>query len=242
MANFNSSFWIALIKYCQDREVSLARLWNGYIGWKLSDQLRDDNRQSGRPQFVVDAPPGGWPELNKIEKYELEELAVNNGGHPSWKRKPYMNLSEQAFSSETNFSDLTFIAADFSRTTFNAKVKFENAHFFMRSCFCEAGFVGIVNFNCAIFETDVDFDQAQFGGSTSFVDVQFNGGATFFKSTFSSVVRFDGSKFSEKFRSGASRPIHLAKFTGVEFQGLASFNNVSFGEDPNHIDTRKTAN
>lgn len=34
MANKHTDFWLALLGYCEEAD-QRARLWNGYLGWKL---------------------------------------------------------------------------------------------------------------------------------------------------------------------------------------------------------------
>ena len=223
MPKNKESFWVALMEYCQDHE-ELVWLWNGYIGWKFAEHLREEE------------PRYSWPRLANKEKALLDQIAANCAGHPSWNKEPYMDFSGSQFDFEIDFSDLILVAADFRRTTFNFGVQFDRTHFFMQSNFRRAEFFGTANFNDTIFQTNVNFNRAVFERMTFFRNVQFNGGASFFKSRFYSSVRFNGSIFREKFYSGSTKPIHLARFEGVEFRGRAYFNRVVFGEDPNQMD------
>lgn len=239
MAKKENSFWVALIEHCQEDENLRVHLWNGYVGWKLPNQLRGKDPQAGWswPQYVVDAPPGGWPELTETEKSLLDQLAADNGGHPSWSNQPCMNFAERTFDFEINFSDLTLVAVDFSETTFLNDVKFNRTRFFIQPQFLEVKFFGAVDFFDTFFEDDVRFDRTTFKDFVFFRNVQFNGGATFSKSRFEGPVQFNGSKFSEMFFSGGSiKNIQLAGFNEVEFQDRASFRNVIFGENPDQID------
>ena len=120
----HTPFWVALMNHCGEGE-QRARLWNGYVGWKLPSELRGEEPRSGWPQYVVGAPPGGWPELAEGERSLLDELAAAHGGHPSWGDRPYMDFSGSNFESETDLSDLTLVDADFSQAHFHAEVRLE---------------------------------------------------------------------------------------------------------------------
>ncbi len=179
MAQLTKSFWTDLINHYQDREELQVRLWNGYVGWKLPYRLRGEEPQSGWPQYVVDAPLGGWPELTEREKSLLDQLAAENGGYPSWNKHPFMDFSAVLFDTEINFSNLTLIAVDFSKACFLTNVKFNRTRFFMQSRFTEVVFSGNVDFYDTFFEADVKFDNSRFEGSTFFENVEFNGGGYF---------------------------------------------------------------
>ena len=239
MAKIKKSFWIALLKYCLDHEELPVQLWNGYIGWKLPNDFRGQEPQSGSPQFVVKAPPDGWPELTENEMSLLDRIAAKNGGHPSWNNRAFMDFSKRTFKDEIFFSDLTLVGVDFSDSHFQANVEFDRTRFFMQSNFRGVSFSDDVSFSDALFEANVNFNRTQFIESAIFMRVQFNGGATFFESTFVGPVYFDDSKFSEKIFSGGMRPIHLAGFNGAEFQDRVWFHNAIFGEDPSQIEESK---
>ena len=164
MAKITNSFWTALIEHCQDHEDIRVRLWNGYVGWKCPDHLTGKEPQADRswPQYVVDAPPGGWPELTENEKSLLDQIAAKNGGHPSWIYPRIMDFSGRSFKSKIIFSDLTLVAVDFSKSDFQKIAEFDRTRFFMKSRFTEAFFVDCVSFIDAVFEADVNFDFTRF--------------------------------------------------------------------------------
>ena len=178
MSNNHTTFWLALMELRRDRE-QRARLWNGYVGWKLPPWLRGASPRSGWPQYVVDPPPGGWPELSDDEKSLVEDLAEAHGGHPSWGERPFMNFSGSRFGSEVNLSDLTLVDADFGKAHFKGEVTLEASRFFMQSWFGEATFEGGAHFHKTFFEAVAHFDRVQFRSYAGFISVEFNGGATF---------------------------------------------------------------
>lgn len=233
MPNSHTPFWIALLKQCRERERRI-RLWNGYLGWKLPPKIKGEEPQSGWPQLIADVPPGGWPQLTEDERTFLDKLAVENGGHPSWGERPYMDLSGNTFESETDLSDLTFVDADFSNAHFRTEVRLERTQFFAQSWFGDAVFEAGILCHETFFEADVHFTRAQFRSYAGFTSVQFNGGATFAGAVFECPARFDDSKFVETFFSSGITVLYLADFKGVKFLQGASFRNVVFGEDPKH--------
>lgn len=219
MAKIKKSFWVALIEHCQEYEDPV-RLWNGYIGWKLSEHFREEE-----PQF-------GWPALASNEMDLLNKIAANCGGYQSWSNQPIMDFSGSTFDSDIDFSDLILVKALFSESRFKSDVKFHRTRFFKQSLFRKVEFYGCVDFSDTIFEADVKFDQSHFSDYVFFKNIQFKGGATFFQSNFGARVRFEDSKFSEIFAPRSPRPIHLASFKGAQFKGKVSFRKVTFGENP----------
>ncbi|MYB54241.1 MAG: pentapeptide repeat-containing protein [Acidobacteriia bacterium] len=231
MPNGEIAFWRAILDLPGKHEQK-ARLWNGYIGWKLPPGLRGETPRNGWPHYVVHAPPGGWPELTEDERSVLENLAQEYGGHPTWRERTYMDFVGSSFESEVNLSDLTLIDADFSKARFHAGVQLEGSRFFMQACFSGTNFEAGARFHKTFFEADVHFNHVQFRGFALFESVEFNGGATFDRAGFESYVRFNDSKFVETHFSGGISVLNLASFKGVHFRGGASFRNVVFGEDP----------
>lgn len=231
MPNGDTAFWLALLRHPCDQK-KRARLWNGYIGWKMPPRLRGKKPSSNWPDYVVHAPPGGWPELTADEISELETLAMEHGGFPTWPDQPYMDFSGGSFESDVNLSDLTLVSADFSNVQFHATVELGGARFFMQAWFGGATFEANAFFHKTFFEADVHFDRVQFTGFAYFEGVEFNGGATFDAARFKSQAHFDDAKFVETHFSGAMSVVELASFKGVDFRGRASFRNVVFGEDP----------
>ena len=108
----NAAFWLALLAQGQDMD-QRARLWNGYLGWKLPPRIKGEcEPQSGWPQLVVRPPDGGWPELTEEEKEIMEALAEQHGGHPEYNRD-YMNFSGRTFCEGVDLSGLILIRANF---------------------------------------------------------------------------------------------------------------------------------
>ena len=231
MPNGDTAFWLALVGHPCDQE-QRARLWNGYIGWKMPPSLRGEKPRSGWPQYVVHAPPGGWPELTTDEISELDTLAKEHGGFPTWRDPSCMDFSGSSFESDVNLSDLTLVGADFSNVQFHARVRLERSRFFMQASFRDATFGASAFFHKTFFEADVHFDRVQFTDFVYFAGIEFNGGATFEGARFKSQVQFNDSKFVETHFSGGITVVELASFKGVDFRGSASFRNVVFGEDP----------
>lgn len=237
MSDIHAPFWVALMNHHGDRE-QRARLWNGYLGWKLPPRLRGEVPQSGWPQLVVTAPPGGWPDLSEEDKSLMDDLAAANGGHPSWDDRHYMDFSGNTFESAVDLSDCTLVDANFSDTCFKAEVHLEATRFFAQSWFRATTFESGAYFHRTFFEADADFSQAQFRGYGGFTGVRFNGGATFAGSSFRWNARFDDSKFVETYFSAGAAPLILADFRNAHFPHGASFRNVVFGEDPEHTTKR----
>lgn len=231
MSNVHTPFWRALLDQCGDRQ-GRARLWNGYIGWKLPPNLKGDVPKSGWPQFAVKAPPVGWPDLTDDEKSLLDDMAAANGGHPDWRQGTFMDFAGCEFQSGADFSELTLVAADFRAAHFRTDAAFNGSRFFMQSRFDEVSFDGAAHFYRPFFEADAHFDKAQFKAFATFVGVQFNGGASFSGAVFEQSALFNDSRFVESYFSGGIAPLHLADFTQVDFRDRVSFREVVFGEDP----------
>ena len=230
MSDAHTPFWVALLNHHEDRE-QRARLWNGYLGWKLPPRLRES--VSGVwPQIVVDAPPDGWPELSEADKALLDAIASRHGGHPTWDERHYMDFSGHVFDSKVDLSGCTLVDASFSDACFKASVDFGGTRFFAQSWFRGAMFAGGAFFHRTFFEADANFSQTQFQGYAGFTGVRFNGGASFAGARFELHAQFNDSRFVETyFSSGMTNPI-LASFGGALFCDRASFRNVVFGEDP----------
>ncbi len=101
MANEHTAFWLALLDQGLDAHQQ-ARLWNGYLGWKLP------------PQTIVDPPDGGWPELTQEEHEILKTVAEEHGGYPEFTKGLSMKFSGHTFSDKANFSGLILIGINFS--------------------------------------------------------------------------------------------------------------------------------
>lgn len=237
MSEAHTAFWVALLNHHEDGE-RRARLWNGYLGWKLPPTLRGEVPQQGWPQLIVDAPPGGWPELSKDDEALLNHLATTHGGHPAWNERHYMDFSGHTFESKVDMSDLTLVDASFREARFKAEVHLKKTRFFAQSWFGAATFEKGVYCHGTFFESDAHFGMARFRAYPGFTSVRFNGGATFAGSRFKWQATFNDSKFVETyFSAGITMPI-LADFRGAHFRDGASFRNVVFGEDPERTGKR----
>ena len=231
MADAHTPFWVALLNHHRDRE-KRARLWNGYLGWKLPPRFRGEVPQSGWPQLVVDAPPGSWPELSEDDKSLLDQLAAAHGGHPSWTRHQYMDFSGHTFESKVDLSSCILIDADFSEACFKAEVRLNTTRFFAQSWFRSTAFEKGAHFHGTFFEADADFSRTRFREYAHFTGVRFNGGATFAGASFKWHVMFNDWTFTETYFSAGMTPQVLANFKSVHFRQGVSFRNVMFGEDP----------
>ena len=83
MANTSAEFWNSLLFF--DSYENRARLWNGYLGWKLPHHIKEENEaEEGWPKLIVTPPEGGWLELTEEEKARIEKFAEHFGGHHRW--------------------------------------------------------------------------------------------------------------------------------------------------------------
>ena len=80
MANKHTEFWLALLNQGKEPDYR-ARLWNGYLGWKLPPKIKGKiDPKGGWPQLIVDTPDDGWPKLTEEEREKLEALVEAHGG------------------------------------------------------------------------------------------------------------------------------------------------------------------
>ena len=229
MANEHTDFWLALLNLHNDVE-HRTQVWNGYLGWKLLPQLKEEIApRDVWPKLMVDPPDGGWPELTKKDQETIENLANAHGGHPELKYV-YMNFSDIQFSA-IDLSGLTFIYGNFRGANFGGERSlFDKARFFGKTFFNNAVFEDVQFFN-AIFYAPVYFNSSQFKGGASFDNVNFMGGASFYNALFGSYAYFNGSKFEERYFSGPITAPVLTNFRNAKFMDAASFRDVLFGND-----------
>ncbi len=229
MANEHTDFWLALLNLHNDVE-HRAHIWNGYLGWKLPPNIKEEiDPKNIWPKLIVDPPDGGWPELTKQDQETIENLANAHGGHPKFKYD-YMNFSEIQFST-VDFSGLTFIYGGFRGTNFGGEVSsFNEARFYGKTFFDNAVFERVDFFNVR-FYAPVYFWSSQFKKIASFDNTIFMGGASFSNALFESYVAFNGSKFEERYFSGPISVPVLTNFSNARFMGGASFSDVLFGHN-----------
>ena len=216
MSNVHTEFWTALLDR-GERHEQRVRLWNGYVGERLSVDIKVwMESHSGQPRLVIDPPEGGWPELTDQEQEVIETLAERYGGHPKFNSE-YMDFSGHIFSAETNFSDLILINSNFEKARFKNFTQFEKSRFHITA-----------KFDQAHFERQVFFGEAQFNGPSHFFGTSFDCGVSFSGASFEAVW-FTDAQFSENGFSSGISPEILVDFTNVEFSSLVDFRETTFG-------------
>ncbi|MDE0347332.1 MAG: hypothetical protein OXI66_16365 [Boseongicola sp.] len=231
MPNEHTDFWIALLNLGKDQD-RRARLWNGYLGWKLPSRVKGKfDPKGGWPQLIVDPPEGGWPELTDDERQVLDTMAKENGGHPELVDE-YMNFSGHAFSHEVDLSDLILVHADFSNAIFPSRITLsDKTQFYSQTRFCNANFSAGLSSCGARFHTHVSFSGSRFEHTATFVETLFMGGASFKDALFYVNAMFNDSQFEERYFSGGITLPVLADFRNAKFPDGASFRAVVFGRD-----------
>ena len=233
MPNKHTGFWLALLNLGEDQN-RRARLWNGYLGWKLPSRVKGKfDPNGGWPQLIVDPPEGGWPELTDDERQVLDTMAIENGGRPQLADE-YMNFSGHGFSHEVDLSGLILIDANFSSAIFQRRLTLsDKTQFYSQTRFCNASFEAGLSSVGARFHADVSFSGSHFGRTATFIGTKFMGGASFEGAVFKMNAMFNDSQFEERyFSSGISLPV-LADFRNAKFLDGASFREVVFGRDEN---------
>lgn len=231
MANEHTEFWLVLF-YQSHNTNQRARLWNGYLGWKLPPRIKGEEPQSGWPQLVVNPPDGGWPELTVQERQILETLADEHGGHPEFTKSPYMDFSGYTFSDKADFSGLILIHSEFNKARFEGEVKFsDKTRFYAQTRFHEAIFEGNLHCGNTRFDAPVYFNGSCFKQGAYFLGGEFRGGASFSDVKFEGQVMFNDSKFEERYFSGGMTVLQLVNFTNAKFLARTSFREVLFGND-----------
>ena len=231
MANEHTAFWLALLNRDHDPD-RRARLWNGYLGWKLPPAAKGEGDiAAGWPQLVVHPPSGGWPELSDEDTGDLDELANAYGGHPEFTHE-YMDFSGHVFSGRTDFSQLILVHGTFDDAQFEDDVRFSGeTRFYAQSWFRNVRFESTVFFDRTRFDAPACFGGSRFKGGATFIGVNFMGGASFTNATFESSVMFNDSRFEERYFSGGLTIQCLADFRSTTFLATASFREVLFGND-----------
>ena len=231
MADEHTAFWLALLNGNHDSD-ERARLWNGYLGWKLPQFKGEGATSTGWPQLIVHEPSGGWPELSDEDRNALDELANANGGHPEFTHE-YMDFSGHVFSDTADFSQLILIRSTFTDARFKESVRFtEETRFYGQTWFRNVYFESGIWCDRTQFAATAYFGGSRFKGAATFIGVEFMGGASFANVTFESDAMFNDSKFEERYSrmsSGGITILCIADFTGAKFLSRASFREVHFG-------------
>ena len=239
MANEHTAFWLALLNH-SDRN-QRARLWNGYLGWKLPPKVRGEGPpQKGWPQLIVTPPDGGWPVLTPEERNIVDALAKEHGGYPEFQRNPnYMDFSDHRFIGKADFSGLILVDSSFNAATFGGEVQLsQSTHLYAQTWFHEAIFEQGLFCDRTYFDAPVSFDGSRFKWSATFIGVQFMGGASFTNVVFEQDVMFNDSRFDERYFGRNAAVPHLADFRNTTFAGRASFREVVFGNHQGDNSTR----
>ena len=230
MANKHTEFWLALLDLGKGAD-HRARLWNGYLGWKLPSKIKGKiDPKGGWPQLRIAPPDGGWPKLTKEDGEIIETLARDHGGHPEIEHGD-MDFAGHTFSDETDFSGLILVYSNFRLAQFESGVRSDKTRFYGQSFFDRAHFKGNVGFYKTHFAASVSFEGSRFDYGASFVGVDFMGGASFKNVRFENDVMFNDSKFEERDYSAGIAPLILTDFTNAKFMGRASFREALFGND-----------
>ena len=201
MAKKHVDFWLALLNCPNDVEQQL-RYWNGYLAWKLPDEVKHAIRNVGHPPFNQFSQNNRLA-LTDDEKLELDDLAEKNGGHPQYPQESagglasYMDFSDQEFVDGSSFGQRVLLRASFKGATFEGKVDFKTATF-----------IDPADFEGAIFKDRAQFDDATFENTVYFKGAKFKETAVFNKSTFKAGAYFQGVLFlpKEGFQGELNRP------------------------------------
>ena len=220
MAKKHVDFWLALLNCSNDVEQQL-RYWNGYLAWKLPDEVKHAIRNVGHPPFNKFSQNNRLA-LTDDEKLELDDLAEKNGGHPQFPQESagglasYMDFSDQEFVDGASFGQRVLLRASFKGATFEGKVDFRTATF-----------TDPADFEGAIFKDRARFDDATFENTVYFKGAKFKETAVFNKSTFKAGAYFQGVLFlpKEGFQGELLGGVGFQKTT---FTGEASFENATF--------------
>ncbi|MXZ61563.1 MAG: pentapeptide repeat-containing protein [Acidobacteria bacterium] len=233
------NFWRFLLERAGQRE-DFARLWHGYLAWKLPAKVRDTvSPREGGTDLRVDPPAGGWPRLTAREKVFLNKIAAETGGHPDFRYRDYMDCSNVDFRETVNLQGLTLIGCNFSNATFPKEVHCDDkTRFAGRTCFSSVTFFGDVSFSHTQCCGPVYFDGTRFEGKVRFLSVEFRGGANFEGAVFKHTAHFGKSRFEEAWFPGKILVRELANFKGATFMGHTSFQRVVFGSDPSMFRTK----
>lgn len=236
MADEHTAFWLALLAQGRDAK-QRARLWNGYLGWKLPPERK--GREEPRPGWlppIIGSPDGGWPELTREEHEILDAIAKEHGGYPEFDRARSMDFSELTFADQVDLSGLILIHSLFDNARFEGPVLSFSTRFYGSCSFQGAIFEQGISCAFARFYTPISFWGARFKLSAYFVGVEFRSGASFTNVVFEENASFEGSQFKDNFGQGTFQ--YPADFINATFMHETSFRKVVFGNDGG-ADTRR---
>ncbi len=226
MSTGSKEFWLSLLAKGETRE-QRARLWNGYIGWRLPTDIAPWFRKQEYERVPNIQPPvDGWPYLSTEDSESIEALAEKHGGHPQF-GSDYMDFSGHQFDGEVDFSDLVLINSRFEQTRFSRIVDFRNARFCSHTSFHQAR-----------FERQVSFDSVEFDGAVDFMGAAFWCGCSFSGARFEAAW-FHEAEFLERGFSSNISPNTLVSFSNAKFTSIVDFREAVFG-DPDPASVRRT--
>ena len=180
----SGSAWRAI---SDDRETN-RRLWNGYMGWKLSDKKKADIRDR-------DGNPPSFPELSDEEKERIEQHfngeKLPDPNYDNYKFGSGVDFSHTRLPNRVNFSGFIFpMLSNFMGASFGNQANFSNASFATMVCFENTSFGDWTTFDKASFGVALDFNDARFGDRASFRETTFWYSAQFQRIQFKGAVYF----------------------------------------------------
>jgi uncharacterized protein YjbI with pentapeptide repeats len=163
--------------------------------------------------------------------------------HSVFKRK--FDIRDISFQSGISFQSATFEReAVFQRSRFESgPVIFDSAHFLetfdaegakfisrdhAMTLFINTRFDRMADFAGSVFSVGVDFIATQFGGEAYFPGTRFEGNAEFERSHFAGLATFGADPSNKKFDATFAGK---AIFVETQFDSIASFDGVTFGDD-----------
>ena len=180
MADKNTKFWLALLKFGENEE-QRKRNWNVYCTWMfktLFDQLIPSAYNMHLKNEINNTG------FDNEETSTLADLVNKFGGHPDLEESiractPFMNFAYEKFDDAVSFSGRILIAADFSKAVFTKSADFKGSDFLGSTHFSEAELRGEASFSDSLFYKTVDFSSVQFPCVTTFDNTTFHGPAKF---------------------------------------------------------------
>jgi len=186
-AEENIWYRLATVGNTHDERV---RLWNGYMGWKLSDENKAKIKTPDNKLLT-------FPELSDDEKEEIREL-YETQGLDQRTFDPNIEQSADNLEGGVDFSNTILKnEINFSEFIFPPGSKFNNTEFTEKISFVNAKFGNKVNFDTSKFNKELDFSNVCFGDKISFDGTEFLGRADFQNAIFSGSISFEKAIFLE---------------------------------------------